>query len=80
MEPIQDREDKLDDVDLLLYVKDKVNISNKAWHEMAMISKGLPTSYSLKKRVQAINSQWNIIPTPGDKDEVQIQLQESLEK
>ena len=36
-------------LDMLLYMKDKFNISNSAWNELETASKGLPSFYSLKK-------------------------------
>ena len=36
-------------VDQTLYIKDKFNISNQAYHEMSMINKELPRSCTLLK-------------------------------
>ena len=69
---------KLDDVLFLLYLKEKFNISNRAWQELSFICKDLPSTYSLKKRIEALNSHWNIKATPGVSEGVQLSLKESL--
>ena len=71
---------KMDNVYLMLYVKEKFNISNMAWHEIAYNSRDLPSSYSLKKRVSALNEKWDIFPTPGGTEGVQIQFEKSLKE
>ena len=70
----------LDDVHMLLYIKDKFNISNKAWHGLSSLSKGLPPYYSLKQRLKNINKLWEVFPTPGDTEGVQITLCAALGK
>ena len=72
--------DALDNVHMLLYIKDKFNISNRAWHELASLSTGLPSNYSLKQRLQSINKLWEIFPTPGDTEGVQISLCAALQR
>ncbi len=69
---------KLDDVHFLLYVKDKFNISNKAWYELSSRVQNLPTVYGLTKRMQELNAQWHIAPTPGQAEGVQVKLEDSL--
>ncbi len=54
----------MDNMNLLLYVKERFNISDISWHELASMSKGRLTKYSLKKPVVRLNSQWEIFPTP----------------
>ena len=77
---ITESDKNLDYVNLLLYIKDKFNISNTAWHELSVVSKGLPLTYSLKKRIEARNKNWHIFPTPGSSDGVQIKLEDSLKE
>ena len=74
--PEQDQQ--LDYVDLLLYIKDKFHILDRAWHEISQISKELPTKYSLKQRIKALDNQWTIKLTPGETDGVQISFKDSL--
>ena len=76
---IRDTSD-LDDVYMLLYIKDKFNISNKAWHELASVSKGLPTTYNLRQRFEHLNKSWNIYPTPNSTEGVQVKLRDVLEE
>ena len=74
--PEQDQQ--LDNVDLLLYIKDKFHVSDRAWHEISQISKELPTKCTLKQRIKALNNQWTIKLTPGETDGVQISFKDSL--
>ena len=69
---------KLDDVLFLLYLKEKFNIYNRAWQELSFIYKYLPLTYCLKKRIEALNSHWNIKAAPGVSEGVQLSLKESL--
>jgi len=54
-----------DQVDKTLYVKDKFNISNHTYHELAMINKELPRTSVLTKRARELDSESSIFPTPG---------------
>ena len=74
----EEQVDKLDDVLLLLYIKDKFNISNKAWCEISMFSSKLPSYYTLNNRLKSLNKQWVVYPTPGGADGVQVKFKESL--
>jgi len=69
---------KLDDVLFLLYLKEEFTISNRAWQELSFICKDLPSTYCLKKRIEALNSYWNNKATPGVSEGVQLLLKESL--
>jgi len=40
--------DDLDNINMWLYLKDKFNISNEAWHEISMKANGVPNTYSIK--------------------------------
>ena len=63
-----------------LYLKDKFIISNEAWHEIAIKANDLPNIYSIKKQINELNSEWNLKPTPGDAEGVQLGFAESLQK
>ena len=69
-----------DQIDKTLYVKDKFNVSNQTYHELAMINKDLPGSSVLTKRARELDSESNISPTPGKLIGVQQSLQERLKK
>ena len=43
--------DECDTISMMLYVKDRYDISNKAYHEMARICRGMPRHYLLKQRI-----------------------------
>lgn len=70
----------IDDVNMWMYLKDKFSIADEAWHEIAVKANGLPKLYSMKKRMSHLNSMWNLTPTPGDADGVQVEFSESLKK
>ena len=71
-------DEQLDNVFLMLYVKDKFQISDKAWQELSVQAKDLPSKYSIKKRIELLNTQWNVFPTPGAAEGVQMKLKDSL--
>ena len=52
--------DDIDNINMWLYLKDKFNISNEAWHEIAIKANGLPNTYSIKKQINELNSKWNL--------------------
>ena len=63
-----------------IYVKDKFNISNKAWHELATQTKQMPNNYKIEKKLKELNAKWNLQPTPGQAERVQLSFRESLEE
>jgi len=58
-----------------LYIKEKYNISNEAYHEISMTNSYLP---SLQKEVKQINSEYIIEAVPGTAIGVQQSLQKKL--
>ena len=71
-------EQEADLVSMMLYVKDKYNISGNAYHELASLCREMPQHYRLKEQITELNSKWNIFPTPEGTTGVQQQLQEHL--
>ena len=71
-------EQEADLVSMMLYVKDRYNISGSAYHEMASLCREMPRHYRLKDRIAELNSNWNIVPTPEGTVGVQQSLQERL--
>ena len=67
-------------VDQTLYIKDKFNISNQAYHEMSMVNKELPRSCTLLKTAKNIDAQCIIRSTPGQLKGVQVSLKEKLQQ
>ena len=63
-----------------IYIKDRFNISNKAWHELATQTKQMPNNYKIEKKLKELNAKWNLQPTPGQAERVQLSLRESLEE
>jgi hypothetical protein len=79
-EPQELSDNDMDNVNMWLYLKDKFNISNEAWHEIAMKVNDVPKMYGMKKRISQLNSRWNLKPIPGDAEGVQIGFQDSLKE
>lgn len=50
--------------EIALYVKDRFGLSDRAYHELAMICEQLPCLSKLKKLAKNLNSQWEIKPCP----------------
>ena len=64
---LTDEEVALNNVDLvsmMLYIKDRYNISGSAYHEMMSLCSQMPRHYRLKKRISELNDKWEIFPTP----------------
>ena len=51
-----------DDLDLVLYVKDKFGLSDPAYHELSMVCKTLPRAWKLKHLAKCINLKHDITP------------------
>lgn len=73
-------EDEISNLNVRLYLKDKINISNQAWHEFSMNSKEPPCLNKLIKHMNNINSNWDLKPTPGDAEGIQISFSKSIEE
>ena len=53
-------------LNMLLYAKDRFNISNEAYHELSMIlNESMRRSYIVKKRIKEVNDSFNIKPMDG---------------
>ena len=77
---IEPKEQDIDDINLWVYLEDKFNISNEAWHELAMKCKDVPTKYKICKHLDNLNADWNLRSTPGEAEGLQISFRESLEE
>lgn len=69
---------EIDDMNMWLYVKGRVNILNEAWTELSMKSDDQPSLYKIMKHTQKLNQKWKLKPTPGETDGVQISFKETL--
>ena len=50
-------------INMLLYAKERFNMNNEAYHELSMIlNKCMPRSYLIKRKIQDMNSSFNIKP------------------
>ena len=47
-------------INMCLYAKDKFNVSNEAYHEIAMINQDLPRSHVIKSKAKELNSFFDI--------------------
>ena len=66
-------------LNMLLYAKEKFNMSNEAYHEMSMIfDKSLPRSHILKKKVKDLNNSFNIKPMEGSVEGFEQSIKEVL--
>ena len=56
----------LDDcsLEMVLYVKERLGLSNAAYRELSMVCRGLPRSWKMKDFVQCLDSLWKIKPCP----------------
>ena len=45
-------DEEIDEINLLLYTKERFNISNEAYHELSMICKELPRSWKVQERIK----------------------------
>ena len=64
--------------DMLLYVKEKYGISDKAYHELSMLVTSMPQSCMLKKRQHELNGLFVVSPTPYGTVGVQQSLRSRL--
>lgn len=72
-------DEDIDEINLLLYTKERFNVSNEAYHELTMICKDLSRSWKIQDRIREINRKWNLFPTPGNTNGVQQSIKERLE-
>ena len=47
---------------------------------MATQTKQMPNNYKIEKKLKELNAKWNLQPTPGQAERVQLSLRESLEE
>ena len=73
-----DCNDKL--IDQTLLVKERFNLSNKAYHEISMINSGLPRLRTLQNAAKNLDAMSTIHPTPGKLIGVQQSLKERLQR
>ena len=63
-----------------LYIKEKYNISNEAYHEISMTNLDVPNAYSLRKAAKQMDLNSTIQETPGKAIGVQQSLKVKLTK
>ncbi len=72
------RVEQLQMINMMLFIKDKFNVSGRAYHELAKVCKSMPRHYKPQQRTRELNAQWNIWPTPNGTCGVQQSLAERL--
>lgn len=65
-EPNKLTDNDFDDINMWVYIKDKFNISNKTWHELAIKCKHINTKYKICKPLNKLNANWNLKNTLGE--------------
>lgn len=70
--------EEVNDLNTWLYLKDRFNISNEAWHEISMKSDESPCLNRIIKHMNKINKNWNLKPTPGEQHGIQMSFRESI--
>ena len=68
-------EEDLQTINMILFIKDRFQISGEAYHEMTKVCKALPRSYLI---IAKLNRLWNIYPTPSGSSRVQQSLKDRL--
>ena len=61
-----------------LYIKDRYNISDVSYHELAMINAELPRTSTVTKVTKELNTKYTLYPTPGKAAGVQQSFKERL--
>ena len=72
-------EEEVDLLNMMLYIKDKYNVSGAAYHEMAQLCKSMPRHYKLKDRITELNTLCKIFPMPDGILGVQQSFEERLQ-
>ena len=62
----------------ILYIKEKFNISDKAYHELSMVHPSLPRWLTLNKASKEMDYSSTIYPTPGPIVGIQQSLKDRL--
>ena len=76
----KEKSQPLDLIEKTLYIKERYNLSNVAYHELAMVNGELPRSCALTRTAKKIDTQSIIRPTPGKVNGIQQSLTERLRK
>ena len=65
-------------IQVMLYVKDKYNVTGQGYHELAAICKQMPRHYRLKRKISELSVLWelHVFPTPNGTCGVQQNLRD----
>lgn len=72
--------ESLDRISMMLYVKDRFNVSGCAYRDMAKVCHEMPRYYTPQNRINELNKLWDIKPTPNGVVGVQQSLQDRLHR
>ncbi len=67
-----------DMVSMMLFVKDRYDVSGRACHEMAKVCQQMPRHYRVKENIAELNKLWDIRCTPNGTLGVQQSLENRL--
>lgn len=59
------QEDEKDKVEQILFLLDKFCVGDEIYHELAMVSEGLPKSYIVKQKINELNKIYHVERHPG---------------
>ena len=62
---------ELGTVNMILFIKDRFDVSGQAYHEMAKVCKQIPRHYKLTNRIAELSKLWDICPAPNGTHGVQ---------
>lgn len=69
-----------ENIEQVLFLLDKFYVSDHFYHELTMISDGLPKSYLIKQRRKQLNDLCHVTRTPGNADGAQVSFTNLLEE
>ena len=69
--------ENLDDVNMVLLVKDKFNISDAAFKELSQLCSGMPTFHGIAQKINELNDGVHVFDTP-DGSGVQVSFKQTL--
>ena len=65
-EPKELTDNDIDHINMWVYLKEKFNITNETWHELAIKCKDMPTICKICKHLDKLNASWKLKSTPGE--------------
>lgn len=73
-------EEQLQLLNMMFFIKDKCNVSSRAYQELAKVYKFMPRYYKIQERIAELITLWQIKPTPNGTCGVQQSLEGRLRR